>query len=73
MMIFIMLGICIVFLIGYILGKRHGWKEGYREAESIVPLAIRQQSLAKGKCMICDENWIETATFENSNRDLDIL
>lgn len=68
-----MLGICVSFLLGYILGKRNGWQEGYREAEAIVPLDIRQQSLEKGKCIICDENWIKTASFENSSRDLDTL
>lgn len=70
MMITAILVILVSFFVGYIAGKRHGWASGYHEAESVVPLEIRRQSLEKGKCVICDE-WIKAANYEIVSEDLD--
>ena len=61
------------FLLGYLIGKKHGWSAGYQAAEVVVPLIMRQQSLETGKCNICDALWINTPNCESFSRDLDTL
>ncbi len=63
----------LAFLVGYSIGKRQGREAGYREAESVMPLKLRQQSLEAGKCIICDEFWAKTSNYEISCRDLNTL
>ncbi|MDF2500704.1 MAG: hypothetical protein K0Q77_1418 [Anaerosporomusa subterranea] len=43
----------IAFIAGYGLGKRNGWKNGFAEAEAMVPLRLRQESCELGKCVLC--------------------
>ncbi len=73
MIIYVIIGSLFVFLVGYVIGKRHGWKCGYNEAEAIAPLEIRRQSLENGKCIICEELWVRTRNCEISSRELDTL
>lgn len=73
MILYIIVGIVTAFLLGYIVGKHYGWEKGYIEAEAIVPLELRQQSLEKGKCLICAGSWGKERNYENFSRDLDTL
>ncbi|QDR80614.1 hypothetical protein [Sporomusa termitida] len=66
MMIYIVLSMLFAFLAGYILGKRRGWATGYLEAEAVVPLNLRQQSLEQGQCVICEEYWLKTKADEKN-------
>lgn len=61
----------IAFLSGYIAGKCHGWKQGYRKAAAAVPLELREQSLLLGQCVLCDN--VRSRIYENFSRDLDTL
>ncbi|HWR07346.1 hypothetical protein [Sporomusa sp.] len=66
MIVYIVLSMLFAFLLGYIWGKRRGWETGYLEAEAVVPLNLRQQSLEQGKCVICEEYWLQTMTAEKN-------
>ena len=41
------------FLAGYILGKKHGLKQGFQEGRAVTPLIIREASLTNGQCSVC--------------------
>ncbi|HHV62072.1 MAG TPA: hypothetical protein GXX51_05470 [Firmicutes bacterium] len=43
----------VAFLVGYIIGHRHGALEGYRAGSVFAPLELRRQSLERGRCIIC--------------------
>ncbi len=43
----------LVFLFGYVLGRRIGMKEGFTQAEKEIPLKLRRKTLEKGSCVIC--------------------
>jgi len=73
MIIYVIFGMLAAFLLGYILGKYHGWEKGYQEAAATLPLELRQQSLEEGKCVICAECWTKTSNRENFSRDLNTL
>ena len=73
MITYVIFGILVAFLLGYIVGKQHGWEKGYQEAAAVVPLEIRQQSFEEGKCIICASCWAEARNYENFSRDLDTL
>lgn len=73
MIFYIIIGSLFTFLLGYCMGKRQGWKSGYREAEVLMPLKLRQASLEAGKCVICDENWTKASQCEIFSRDGDTL
>lgn len=45
--------LCIVFAAGYGLGSRTGRKNGFAEAEAIIPLRLRQESYEYGYCIFC--------------------
>lgn len=42
-----------VFVIAYELGKRRGWQDGFAQAEALAPLRLRQESLERGRCCLC--------------------
>ena len=69
MMVYIGLGMLVAFLLGYIWGKRQGRAAGYLEAEAVVPLDLRQQSLVQGQCVLCEEYWLKAGTDEQPYRD----
>ncbi|WP_425060970.1 hypothetical protein SCACP_17360 [Sporomusa carbonis] len=71
--LFIVISVLLVFLLGYVIGKRQGWAAGCQETEAVMPLKIRQQSLEEGKCIICSEHWTKMFNYEKISRDLDIL
>lgn len=73
MIFYIIIGSLFAFLLGYCMGKQQGWKSGYREAEVLMPLKLRQDSLEAGKCVICDENWVKASQCEIFSRDVDTL
>ncbi len=43
----------VVFLLGYIIGHRHGRVEGFRDGALLAPLEIRRETLERGRCVIC--------------------
>lgn len=49
----VIFGVIAAFLIGYILGKQAGIKEGYKEGCAEAPILLRQISLEKGACCLC--------------------
>ena len=51
MIIYVIFGMLAAFLLGYILGKYHGWEKGYQEAAATLPLELRQQSLEEGNAL----------------------
>lgn len=57
MMLFFMILIIflLIFLGGYLIGKQHGRILGRCEAETSLPLDIRQKSLEAGYCTICGQ------------------
>lgn len=52
-MIEVLIALLLVFAAGYELGKRKGWKIGFTEAEALIPLRLRQESLESGVCSLC--------------------
>lgn len=42
-----------VFFIGYLVGRRDGWQNGFAQAEAVAPLRLRQQSMEHGQCILC--------------------
>ncbi len=66
MMVYIGLSMLVAFLLGYVWGKRQGRAAGYLEAEAVVPLDLRQQSLEQGQCVLCEEYWLKTRTAEKN-------
>ena len=73
MIVYVTVGMLMAFLLGYIIGKRYGWEQGYNKAQAVVPLEIRQQSFEKGKCVICEELWNDARKCEIYRRELDTL
>ncbi|WP_021170371.1 hypothetical protein SOV_24950 [Sporomusa ovata DSM 2662] len=73
MIIYVIFGMLAAFLLGYILGKHHGWEKGYQEAAATLPLELRRQSLEEGKCIICAECQAKTSNHENFSTDLNTL
>lgn len=43
----------LIFLVGYVLGRRIGMKEGFSRGEKEIPLNLRRETLEKGSCVIC--------------------
>lgn len=70
MILYVVIISLVTFLVGYSIGKRQGREIGYHEAESVMPLKLRQQSFEAGKCVICNEFWTKTSNYEIFSRDL---
>lgn len=51
--------VMVVFLSGYALGRKIGFKEGGNQMEKIIPLALKREGLEKGTCMICSRQFEE--------------
>ncbi|MGE5593294.1 MAG: hypothetical protein ACM3X3_06390 [Betaproteobacteria bacterium] len=45
--------IAVAFLLGYIVGHRHGRVEGFRDGAVFAPIEMRRVSLERGRCIIC--------------------
>ena len=43
----------VAFLIGYIIGHRHGKAEGFRDGAVFAPIEMRRSTLERGRCTIC--------------------
>jgi hypothetical protein len=43
----------VLFLAGYMIGKKAGRAAGYNEGSAAAPLLLRQQSLEQGRCCFC--------------------
>ena len=43
----------VAFLVGYIVGHRHGKVEGFREGAVFAPIEMRRSTLERGRCIIC--------------------
>lgn len=41
------------FVIGFLIGKRQGIKNGYRQGITEAPLILRQKSFETGQCILC--------------------
>lgn len=41
-------------LLGYICGRRLGKEEGQKLGLSLAPIVLRQKSMEKGYCLLCD-------------------
>ena len=52
----VIFGVIAAFLIGYILGKQVGIKKGYKEGCAETPILLRQISLEKGACYLCQRS-----------------
>lgn len=53
MVIELMLLTAVIFLAGYIFGKRTGYNRGYQQGMASSPLLLREQSLNQGWCCFC--------------------
>jgi len=42
-------------LLGYLWGKHDGQAEGYRRGAVELPILLRERSLEKGYCVLCNE------------------
>lgn len=49
----------IAFLSGYALGRRIGFKEACTQAETMIPLNLKRETLEKGICVICSSRFKE--------------
>jgi hypothetical protein len=47
--------VLIALLVGYIWGKRDGLVYGNQQGTVNIPLLLRQQSLEKGYCLLCNK------------------
>lgn len=45
--------VAVGFLLGYIVGHRHGRAEGFRAGAVFAPIEMRRESLERGRCTIC--------------------
>ncbi|MDK2930032.1 MAG: hypothetical protein PWR07_163 [Bacillota bacterium] len=45
--------VAVGFLLGYIVGHRHGRAEGFRDGAVFAPIEMRRESLERGRCTIC--------------------
>lgn len=43
------------FIVGYLLGKHYGYVAGYQQGTAEVPLKLREESLERGICVLCNE------------------
>lgn len=43
----------VAFLLGYIIGHKHGRAEGFRDGAVFAPIEMRRESLERGRCTIC--------------------
>jgi hypothetical protein len=55
MMLSTLIAVLIALLVGYIWGKRDGLLRGNQQGEVSIPLLLRQQSLEKGYCILCNK------------------
>jgi len=51
-----MIAVVIALLVGYIWGKRDGIVCGNQQGAVSIPLLLRQQSLEKGYCILCNKS-----------------
>ncbi|ASS75385.1 hypothetical protein CIG75_10540 [Tumebacillus algifaecis] len=49
----------LVVLIGYALGRRVGHVAGMREGRILSHIELREESLRKGVCPICDKSYLQ--------------
>lgn len=45
--------VALSFLLGYIVGHRHGRIEGFRDGVVFAPIEMRREALERGRCTIC--------------------
>lgn len=43
----------VAFLLGYLVGHRHGRIEGFRDGAAFAPIEMRREALERGRCIIC--------------------
>lgn len=64
-----------IFLLGFFIGKYFGKNQGLKEGQAMMPLLLRQESLALGYCLLCasaqsaDPGMI---TLDNSSRKTEL-
>ena len=54
-MLLIVILIVSTLLLGYLWGKHDGLVEGYKRGTVDLPLLLREQSLERGYCVLCNE------------------
>ena len=47
------LGMMIVFFLGFLLGRNRGFHQGLKKGVAQAPLEIKRRSLELGRCTIC--------------------
>lgn len=57
--------ILVIFLTGYIFGRRFGEIQGIKRGLSIAPLEIRKKTLVSDKCPICGRKLNKQASCDN--------
>ncbi|MEW6227810.1 MAG: hypothetical protein AB1700_06890 [Bacillota bacterium] len=45
--------VAVAFLLGYIVGHKHGRIEGFRDGAVFAPIEMRRETLERGRCTIC--------------------
>lgn len=53
-----------VLLIGVVVGRRFGVRQGRQRAQSMLPIALRKRVYQEGQCPICDTTFFGDDTME---------
>ncbi|MGE5571877.1 MAG: hypothetical protein ACM3ZU_02520 [Bacteroidota bacterium] len=63
--------VAVGFLLGYIVGHRHGKVEGFRDGAVFAPIEMRRASLERGRCTICGTGTKKTRDLDDESRSND--
>ncbi|MGZ4106920.1 MAG: hypothetical protein ACXVOI_07640 [Tumebacillaceae bacterium] len=50
----LVLVLLLTVLIGFSTGRRHGYRTGLKDGQALTKIELREDSLRKGACPICD-------------------
>lgn len=61
--------VAVAFLLGYIVGHRHGRIEGFRDGAVFAPIEMRRETLERGRCTICGTGTKKQPELEAEQRN----
>ena len=53
-------------LVGYIFGIKTGRKSGFKEAREKIPLKLYENSIKKGRCILCEKKIYKKRNHNNN-------
>ncbi|NLK08403.1 MAG: hypothetical protein GX316_06840 [Firmicutes bacterium] len=58
-------------LLAFAVGRRLGFKSGFKLGTAFAGLDLRRRSLEQGKCLICSQTALQETDLESEYKDLE--